>query len=60
MHLLRKELQLKDNCPFGNYKIGDKYIKVQFLKTWDAVFFLKKEKNGFDKTMTTYYSQNIP
>ena len=30
MHLLRKELQLKDNCPFDNYKISGKYLKVQF------------------------------
>ena len=33
MHLLRKTLQLKDNCPFDNYKISDKYLKVKFLKT---------------------------
>ena len=32
MHLLRKELQLKDNCPFDNYKISNKYLKVRFLK----------------------------
>ena len=24
MHLLSKELKLKDNCPFDNYKISDK------------------------------------
>ena len=33
MHLLRKESQLKDNCPFDNCKISDKNLQVQFLKT---------------------------
>ena len=28
-----KKLQLKNNCPFDNYKITYKYLKVQFLKT---------------------------
>ena len=67
MHLLRKELQLKDNCPFDNYKISDKYLKVQFLKTWDVMDWIKtmskkklKEKNAFHKTITTCYCQNIP
>ena len=67
IHLLRKELQLKDNCPFGNYKISDKYLKVQILKTWEAMDWIKtkskkklKENNAFDKTISTYYCQNIP
>ena len=67
IHLLRKELQLKDNCPFDNYKISDKYLKVQILKTWDAMDWIKtkskkklKENNAFDKTISTYYFQNIP
>ena len=33
MHLPKKELQLKDKFPSDNYKISDKYLKVQFLKT---------------------------
>ena len=33
MHLLRKKLQLKGNCSFDKYKISDKYLKEQFLKT---------------------------
>ena len=41
MHLLRKELQLKDNCPFDNYKINDKYLQVKFLK--------KMRCNGLNK-----------
>ena len=41
MHLLRKELQLKDNCLFDKYKISDKYLKVQFLKGWDAMDWVK-------------------
>ena len=67
MHLHRKELQLKDNCPFDNYKINDKYLKVQFLKPWEAMDRIKtmskkklKEKSAFDKTITTYYCQSIP
>ena len=67
MHLLRKELQLKDNCPFDNYKISDKYLKVRFLKIMRYNELNKnkqqkevKEKNAFDKTITTYYCQNIP
>ena len=61
MHLLRKELQLKDNCPFDNYRTSDKYLKVQFLKTRDAMSKKKlKEKNAFEKTITTFYCQNIP
>ena len=67
MHLPKKELQLKDKFPSDNYKISDKYLKVQFLKTWDAMDWIKtmskkklKEKNPFDKTKTTYYCQNIP
>ena len=67
LHLLRKELQLKDNCSFDNYKISDKYLKMQFLKTWDAMDWVKKmskkklkEKCAFDKIITTYYCQNIP
>ena len=32
-NLIRKEMQLKDNCQFDNYKTSDKYLKVQFLKT---------------------------
>ena len=41
MHLVRKELQLKDNCPFDNYKINDKYLQVKFLK--------KMRCNGLNK-----------
>ena len=25
--------RLKDNCPFNSYKISEKYLQVQFLKT---------------------------
>ena len=67
VYLLRKEFQLKDNCPFDNYKIIDKYLKVKFLKTWDTMDWIKtmskkrlKEKSVFDKTITAYYCQNIP
>ena len=41
IHLLRKELQLKDNCLFDKYKISDKYLMVQFLKVWDAMDWIK-------------------
>ena len=67
MHLLRKEFQLKDNCPFDNYRIIDKHLKVKFFKTWDVMGWIKtmtkktlKEKNVVDKTITIYYCQNIP
>ena len=67
MHLPKKELQLKDKFPSDNYKISDKYLKVQFLKTWDAMDWIKtmskkklKEKNAFDETIATYFCQNIP
>ena len=59
-------MQLKDNCPFDNYKTSDNYLKVQFFETWDAMDWIKamskkklKEKNAFDKTITTNYCQNI-
>ena len=67
MHLPKKELQLKDKFASDNYKISDKYLKVQFLKTWAAMDWIKtmnkkklKEKNAFDETITTYFCQNIP
>ena len=41
MHLLRIELQLKDNCPFDTYKVSGKYLKMQFLKQWDAMDWIK-------------------
>ena len=58
MHLLRKELQLKDSCLLDNYQISDKYLKV---KDWIKTLRKKKlkEKNVFDKIITTYYCQNI-
>ena len=66
INLPRKELQLKGNWPFNNYKISNKHLKVQFLKTRDAMDLIKtmskkklKQKNAFDKTITTYYCQNI-
>ena len=56
----------KGNWPFDHYKISEKYPKLQFLKAWDAMNWIKttsekklKEKNAFDKAITTYYCQNI-
>ena len=60
MHLLRKELQLKDNCPFDNYKINDKYLKVKFLKKMRCNGLNKNNEQKEFRTITTYYYQNIP